>query len=137
MRYRIAAESAHRIRIRICTRKLTGEQAEILRFALGSVKGVTNVTVYPATAGCAVTFFCDRKDIISRLDAFRMENVTMMAAEEENRISAAEMKDRKLVPSLKRKLRLRILAETVADVVLPMPLQVAYHMYQMVTLREF
>ena len=61
----------------------------------------------------------------------------MAEKEEENaRISAEEMKKRKLDPELKRKLRMRILGETIADTVLPFPVQLAYHAYQMVTLKE-
>ena len=51
--------------------------------------------------------------------------------------SADEMKSRKLDPALKRRLRMRILAESVADTVLPMPVQIGYHIYQMITLQEF
>jgi hypothetical protein len=46
------------------------------------------------------------------------------------------MRKRKLDPELKRKLRMRILGETIADTVLPLPVQLAYHAYQMVTLKE-
>jgi ATP-dependent exoDNAse (exonuclease V) beta subunit len=50
--------------------------------------------------------------------------------------AAEEMRNRKLDPELKRKLRMRILGETIADTVLPLPVQLAYHAYQMVTLKE-
>ena len=135
MKYRIADESAGRIRIRIAEKKLTAEQAEILRYAFSTVKGVTKVRVYPATAGCAISYRCPRSEIIRRLNAFRFENVTLLA-EEERQISTAEMKERKLAPELKHRLRMRILAETLADALLPMPVQIGYHVYQMVTLRN-
>ena len=98
MYYRIEAETKHRIRIRIGSRKLSDEQAKILKYAF----------------------------------------VQMMAEKEEEnaRISAEEMRNRKLDPELKRKLRMRILGETIADTVLPLPVQLAYHAYQMVTLKE-
>lgn len=136
MRYRIAAESAHRIRIRIDQKKLTREQAEILRYAFSAMPGVTDVRIYPATSGCALTYSGDRGQLIRRLNAFRLENVTLLAREEQQHISAAEMRERKLAPELKRKLRMRILAETAADALLPMPIQVSYHIYQMITLRN-
>ena len=77
-------------------------------------------------------------EIIRRLNCFNFDNVQMMAEKEEEnaRISAEEMKKRKLDPELKRKLRMRILGETIADTVLPLPVQLAYHAYQMVTLKE-
>lgn len=139
MQYRIESETKHRIRIRLGRSKLTGEQAKILKYALSGIPGVTGVTIYGASAGCALSFDCDRSEIIRRLDAFRFENVRMMAEKEETAktISRAEMKSRKLDPELKRSLRLRILGEAVADTLLPLPVQLAYHAYQMVTLKEF
>ena len=138
MDYRIEAETTHRIRIRICTRKLSEEQAKILKYAFSHAPGVSDVMVYKATAGCAITFTGDRREIIRRLDCFNFDNVQMMAEKEEEnaRISAEEMRKRKLDPELKRKLRMRILGETIADTVLPLPVQLAYHAYQMVTLKE-
>ena len=139
MDYRIEAETKHRIRIRIGTRKLTEEQAKILKYAFGRAPGVTGVTIYKATAGCAIAYDGDRLEILRRLNNFNFDNVQMMAEkkdEENAKISAEEMKKRKLDPELKRKLRLRILGETIADAVLPLPVQLAYHAYQMVTLKE-
>ena len=136
MVYRIEAETKHRIRIRIGARKLTDEQAKILQYAFGRA---TAVTVYKATAGCAITYTGDRFEIIRRLNSFNFDNVQMMAEkkdEENARISAEEMRKRKLDPELKRKFRMRILGETIADAVLPLPVQLAYHAYQMVTLKE-
>jgi hypothetical protein len=63
----------------------------------------------------------------------------MMAEKKDNEnamISAEEMRKRKLDPELKRKLRMRILGETIADAILPLPVQLAYHAYQMVTLKK-
>ena len=136
MRYRIEAESKRRIRIRIRSCVLSKEQAEILKYAFTGIPGVTAVTVYRATGGCAIEYNCAKEDILRRLDAFRFENVEMLAAEESERISAQEMKSRKLDPQLKRRLRLRILAETVADLALPAPVQIGYHVWQMVTLKD-
>ena len=138
MDYRIEAETKHRIRIRIGIRKLSEEQAKILKYAFSHAPGVSEVTVYKASAGCAIAYTGDRSKIIRRLNSFNFDNVQMMAEKEEEnaRISAEEMKKRKLDPELKRKLRMRILGETIADTVLPLPVQLAYHAYQMVTLKE-
>ena len=102
MDYRIEAETKHRIRIRIGIRKLSEEQAKILKYAFSHAPGVSEVTVYKASAGCAIAYTGDRSEIIRRLN----------------------------------KLRMRILGETIADTVLPLPVQLAYHAYQMVTLKE-
>ena len=139
MKYRIASETKNRIRIRISSSKLSEEQAKILKYAFSRAPGVTSVTIFKATAGCAITYTGDRYEIIRRLDSFNWDNVQMMAEkkdEENARISAEEMRKRKLDPELKRKLRMRVLGEAIADSVLPLPVQLAYHAYQMVTLRE-
>ena len=138
MKYHIEAETKNRTRIRICTGKLSEEQAKILKYAFSHAPGVREVTVYKASAGCAITFTGDRREIIRRLNCFNFDNVQMMAKKEEEhaRISAEEMRKRKLDPELKRKLRMRILGEAIADTVLPLPVQLAYHAYQMVTLKE-
>ena len=140
MNYRIEAETKHRLRIRIGVHKLSEEQAKIIKYAFSNAPGVTEVIVYKASAGCAITYTGDRHEIIRRLDSFNFDNVQMMAEKKDKenaRISADEMRKRKLDPELKRKLRTRILAETLADTVLPLPVQLAYHAYQMVTLKEF
>lgn len=139
MNYTIASESRHRIRVNISSRKITQEQAKILQYAFSGIPGVTKVTVYRATGDCAIMYDCDRTDIIRRLNKFNFGNVQMLAEKEDAakaKISSDEMKRRKLDPELKRKLRLRIMGEALADAVLPLPVQLAYHAYQMVTLKE-
>ena len=136
MNYRIEAQSKRRIRVRLRSTKLTEEEAQILKYAFSSMPGVTKVTVYQATGGCALEYNCGVDEILGRLDRFRFENVQMLAREEEERISLNEMKSRKLDEKLKTKLRLRILAETVADLVMPMPVQLGYHIWQMITLKR-
>ena len=101
MDYRIEAETKHRIRIRIGIRKLSEEQAKILKYAFSHAPGVSEVTVYKASAGCAIAYTGDRSEIIRRLNSFNFDNVQMMAEKEEEnaRISAEEMKKRKLEAS--------------------------------------
>ena len=137
MQYRILHESDHRIRFRIYMTSISAQEAEVLRFAFSNIKGVTKVTIYQATGGCALEYSCCRDYLLERLDAFRMENVELLAKATQPSITAMEMRDRKLDPALKRKLRMRILAETAADILLPVPLQLGYHAWQMITLREF
>ena len=136
MNYRIEAQSKRRIRIRLKRTQITEEEARILEYAFSGMPGVTKVTVYRPTGGCALEFDCGADEIRNRLDRFRFENVNLLAEEEKQRISVSEMKSRKLDEQLKTKLRLRILAETVADIAMPMPIQVGYHLWQLVTLKN-
>ena len=136
MKYQIKDHSKKRIRIHFRNEKLSREEAEILSYAFSSIPGVKKVTIYRATGGCALEYDCRPEDILDRLNRFRFENVDRFARIKEERISADEMKNRKLDQQLKNRLRLRILVETVADLALPMPVQLAYHVWQMITLRD-
>ena len=77
MNYRIEAQSKRRIRVRLRLRssKLTEEEARILEYAFSGMPGVTKVTVYRATGGCALEYDCGVGEILRRLDRFRFENV--------------------------------------------------------------
>ena len=134
MKYRIVSETAHRMRLRLYRPSLSREEAAILEYAFSGIEGVSKVTIYRATAGCALEYTCPAEEILRRLDSFRFENVKVLT--DQGRISASEMRERKLDPALKRRLRMRVLAETVFDIVMPMPLQLGYHAYQMITLKD-
>lgn len=138
MRYRIEHESAHRIRLRLYTGPLTDSQAQVLTYALSSIEEVTSVSVYQATGGIAVCYSHDRDLILGKLDSFQFENVTMLAEEMDKHphIDEDEMRERKLSPQLKRKLRTRIVVEAAADMILPMPVQLAWHVYQFISLKD-
>ncbi len=136
MNYQIMAQSKHRMRVRLRCTKLTKEEAQILTYAFSSIPGVRKVTVYQETGGCALEYGCPPEDILKRLDRFRFENVDLLVREEDKRISISEMKNRKLDQQLKNKLRMRVLLETVTDLALPMPVQLGYHVWQMITLKD-
>ena len=54
-----------------------------------------------------------------------------------HKVDAKELSTRKLDPALKRKMRARILVEAGADLLLPAPVQIVYHAWQLVTLKSF
>ncbi len=138
MNFTIRHETNRRIRLRLYCPKITPAQEEIMRFAFSSIRGIQNVTFYPETSGVALTYSEDedRERILSRMRAFDFSNVEMMADELEHGIGMDEMMRRKLDPALKRRLRARILVETAADILLPVPLQLGYHVYQLITLKD-
>ena len=54
----------------------------------------------------------------------------------EKALEAEEIARRKLSPAVKRKLRCKVIAEAAADLLLPAPVQLGYHVYQLVTLKD-
>lgn len=141
MKYRIEHESHSRMRIRLYTGALSDAQTKVIEYAFSAISGVKAVTVYPPTSGVAIQYSGNeeaRNAILERLDRFRFENVELFAKEmEENpQIDEEEVRERKLSPELKRKLRTRIVIEAAADALLPMPVQLAYHAYQFIWLKN-
>ena len=136
MRYRIVNETKGRMRIHMYGGSISKAQEDILAYAFSAIPGIKDVKVYRATGNCALIYEGDREEVIRRLDSFKYENVRNFSEKMISFIDEEEMTRRKLSPELKKKLRLRIALETVADLTLPLPLQLLYHAYQMVTLRD-
>lgn len=143
MKYTIAHESKNKIRIRCSTLKhMTADEADILRFELMNDPGISKVDIYRSTGGVGITYDCPREEIIKLLDLLDTEDIEIVKnylvrhPEEEDFLGSEELLARHLAPELKRKLRKRIVLETLADAVLPTSVQLAYHLYQFVTLRK-
>ena len=118
--------------------KISSSEQEVLEYALSSIAGIRNIQFYRSTGGIAITYDGDRDILIRKLKNLRFDNVVMMAKEEEKKthIGKEELMERKISPELQKRLRRRIMAETVADVVFPWPVQVAIHAYRLITLRD-
>lgn len=129
-------ETAHRIRLSLPFCPIRPAQEEVLRYALESMPEIQRVTFYPAVGDMAITYSFGRERILKKLTAFQESNVTLLAEDLESRITMSEVKRRKLDPDVKTALRTRVVLETAADMLLPIPLQLAYHAYQLITLRD-
>ena len=139
MKYRIEHESKYRIRIKLLSGALSDSQAEILRYVLQTTKYAKKVSIFKHVGSIAIEYDGKRrKELLERLDRFNFANVDMMADELEHNppVDETEIRERHLTPALKRKLRVRIAAEAAADLLLPTPIQLAYHAYQFVSLKE-
>lgn len=135
MKYLVKHYSNHRIRVDLLRGKLTDSQADVLRYALSQIKGVSRVDIYKETGRAALAYQGSGQLILDKLANLNFANVTMFAQDLDNRIDTQELRERRLTPELKAKLRTRILLETAADIFLPLPLQVGYHVYQLITLK--
>ncbi|MBQ9320807.1 MAG: hypothetical protein IJ239_00385 [Eubacterium sp.] len=135
MRYSVQFETDTYLRIRLFCGRISEAEEEVLTYAISQMKPVQHVRVYPATGGISITYEKDRDLILQKLSALQYQNVELFADQLEKRIGVEEVERRKLSPALKRKMRRRMLLETLADIALPMPVQVGYHVYQLVTLK--
>ena len=132
----IQHQTSSYMRLRLNGGRFTRTEAEVLEYALSNLKGVSGVRLYPASGGIAFSYKGDREVILKKLRNLHFHNVKMFAEEIEESISSEELSRRKLSPELKRKLRCKVIAEAAADMLLPAPIQLGYHMYQLVTLKN-
>ena len=136
MKFVIQHQTSSYMRLRLNGGRFTRTEAEVLEYALSNLKGVSGVRLYPASGGIAFSYKGDREIILKKLRNLQFHNVKMFAEEIEESISTEELSRRKLSPELKRKLRCKVIAEAAADMLLPAPIQLGYHMYQLVTLKN-
>lgn len=136
MKFVIQHQTSSYMRLRLCGGRFTGTEAEVLEYALSNLKGVSGVRLYPASGGIAFSYKGDRDTILKKLRNLQFHNVKMFAEGLEESIGREELARRKLSPELKRKLRCKVIAEAAADMLLPAPVQLGYHMYQLVTLKN-
>ena len=143
MKYTSDHESKNSIRIRCeSLRNMTADEADILRFELMNDPGIQKVDLYRKTGGVRITYDCPRSEIIKLLNILDIEDIEIVKdylirhPEEEDYLGSDELLRRHLAPELKRDLRKRIVMEAVADLVMPTPIQLGYHLYQFVTLKK-
>lgn len=143
MRYIIKHEASKRLRIHITDmgNVIDDLYQEGLEYVLKRLPGVTKVSVFRNRADLAVTFrnheFKEEfKAVLNGLDPEEIEKKGKERIEQME-VSYDEVKKRKLTPELKRKMRAKIALEAIADAFLPKPVQLAYHAYQFISLKEF
>lgn len=136
MQFVIQHQTASYMRLRLCRGRFSESEAEVLEYALSHLKGVSRIKLYPASGGIAFSYTGDKEGILKRLYNMQFQNVTMFAENLEENIGSEELTRRKLSPALKRKLRCKVIAEAAADMILPAPVQLGYHVYQLVTLKD-
>lgn len=138
MQFRIEHESRNRMRVHLYIpgRKMEEGQEEVLHYALSAIQGVRRVEVYLETGNVALSYEGKREDILNKLRELNYENVRMFAQQIDQEIDEEEIRSRKLSPTLKRRMRRKIVIEAAADLFLPAPVQLAYHVYQLITLRD-
>ena len=139
MRFTVEHETSTYMRLRLLMGHFSQAEAEILRYAMGKMKGVSGIRLYPSSGGIA--FFCQKdpashQRILKKLRALHFKNVEMFARKIDNTIHLEELELRKLSPEIRKGLRRKVLLETAADLFLPTPIQVGYHVYQLVTLKD-
>ena len=75
MRFRIEHELKGRMRLHVCTKKMSYEEADTLQYYLGSFPFVTKVKVHENIGNVTVNYVGSRKQLCEALAAYRPETV--------------------------------------------------------------
>lgn len=142
MKYTIRHETRDTLRIRTCHERFTRDQARWMRTSLLALPDVRDVRIYEGTGGALISYEGSREDLLaglSALDCGRMGPVEAYpdTDPETGEPGSEEIRERKLSAHLKRKMTRRILAESVVDIAAPAPVQFAFHIWQLWSLRKY
>lgn len=75
MRFRIEHELKGRMRLHVCTKKMSYEEADTLQYYLGSFPFVTKVKVHENIGNVTVNYVGPRKRLCEALAAYQPEKV--------------------------------------------------------------
>ena len=146
MKYTIEHETASVIRIRLLPARLGRRETEGLKKLLGNVPGVEGIRVFPETGGVSVTHCGTREAVTGWLDGTKREELYCLPLKEEGGSKALKAAKRAVAKSTvkkgkgsgsglsaaqKHKMKTGVIAEAVADIFLPEPAQLAFHLFQL------
>jgi hypothetical protein len=134
MQFSIQYETEGYLRIRLNSGKFSEADEEILHYAFEDFDSIDRIRVFKSTGGLALHFHQDiRSKLIQHLNHLDLNDVQIPG----NPITLKEIQSRKISPAVKRKIRKGMILEMCSDLVLPTPLQAAYHLYKIATLKDF
>ncbi len=140
--YTVMHEGRGNMRVRLHMKKIEAWQSDLIKFDLKTVPGVSDVVIYESTAGVSIRYTCPRQAVINKLNSLDPASlITVREFLDENRdneekLGLDEFRKRKLDADLKKRMRIRMVTEAAADMILPEPVQLAYHLYQLITLKN-
>ena len=136
MDFIIQHQTSAYLRLRLRSGRFTSAEGDVLEYALRHLRGVSDIQFFPFSGGITLHYEGDLEEILRKLRALHFNNVKLFAEKLGTSIDREELRRRKLSPAVKRSLRTKIFVETAADLLLPTPVQVGYHVYQLVTLKN-
>ena len=140
--YTLMHEGRGNMRVRLHMKKIDAWQSDLIKYDIKTVNGVSDVVIYESTAGVSIRYSCPREDIIRKLNTLdpasliTVRNFLDENRDNEEKLGLDEFRKRKLDVDLKRRMRLRVVTEAAADMILPTPVQALYHLYQLITLKN-
>lgn len=123
MKCKILHENKGRMRVHICTPRMTVKDADILACYLERTEGVVFSKVYERTGNAVINYSGDRKDILDALSKFRFDDENLINLLPEN-------SGRELNREYQCKMVTDVTAHFMRKMFLPVPVRIAYTVYQ-------
>ncbi len=139
MKFTVEHRNPGRVRIRLAGGGLTPEESRAVRLALLRIPEVLDVRIYRATGGAGIFYSGEEAALLEHIREAEASPDPAAYPDTEPEspfLNAEEIRRRGLDPHFKRKMRRHILAEAFFDVVMPMPVQLAYHAGQLIRLEK-
>ena len=140
MQYTVKHRAAGWIRIRLAKGKLTLQESRELRLAILALPQVRDVRLFMQTGGIGISYDGEEGPLLTALkdlDPGRGACQAYPDTEPESPfLDTAEIKQRGLAPHVKRKMRMQLLTEAAFDAIMPAPVQLTYHAYQLYNLEK-
>ena len=125
MKCTILHETRGRMRVRLCCRRMTLEQADVLEYYLRAVDGVQSVKVYDRTRDAVVVYAGRRSELIRVLGAFSFAKAAEMDLVPEHTARA-------LNREFEDKLAVTVMRRCISRLFLPVPVTTAISLFRSV-----
>ena len=125
MKCTILHETRGRMRVRLCCRRMTLEQADVLEYYLRAVDGVQSVKVYDRTRDAVVVYAGRRSELIRALGAFSFAKAEAMEL-------VPEHTSRALNREFEDKLAVTVMRRCISRLFLPVPVTTAISLFRSV-----
>ena len=147
MQFQVCHENDNSLRLRLERYSISPKEEDILSGILSCHPQINGIQIYPATAGIRIFYKGDKKALLESLKAIpyrnilffvdhlpKSEDINVQLLPGSEEVLKEIKKFKKIKPSLKRKIGTRVSLEALADLFLPAPLSLAYHVYQLLLL---
>lgn len=148
MEFQVCHENDTSVRLRLDYGTIKAKEEKILSEILSLCPQIMGIQIYPATSGLRIFFKGDKEKILQFLKAISYRNVRFFAEELKRKedfhvqllpsgkeiLHEFSKGGKKMPAPLKKKIGKKIGLEAIADMVLPHPLSLAYHVYQLLLL---
>ncbi len=140
MQFSVKHRASGFLRIRLLSGTISLEESRKIRLALLSLPQVRDVRIFMNTGGVCIYYEGEESFLLPALrqldPACPGETAYPDTGPESPFLDMAEIRKRGLAPHVKRKMRMQFMTEAAFDAIMPAPIQLSLHAYQLFRLEK-